>query len=265
MSSRTPKWIWLGYDTREALAFAIAAYTIRRFDKTVPIASVVLRRLQEGGLYTRGTDRRAGEWTDSNGRKWASSEPVLWDAPSQHTMSTEHANARFFVPHLQRLALKGRKPFGWALVCDCDVMFLQPPERFFALADPSKALMCVHHEHRPDEATKMDGQVQSRYERKNQSSAMLLNLDHPANDALTLEVCNTWPGRDLHAFRWLPDDLIGELPQECNYLVGVSTLPEGRTPWLVHFTRGLPDMAGYERQEYAEQWRALKPYAVGAL
>jgi hypothetical protein len=111
----------------------------------------------------------------------------------------------------------------------------------------------------------MDGQKQTQYPRKNQSSVMLINCDHPANKALTIEAINTLPGRDLHRFAWLDDAEIGELPVECNYLVGVSKLPDGVLPKIVHFTRGLPDMAGYENQDYAEEWRTLMPYAVGAL
>jgi hypothetical protein len=32
---------------------------------------------------------------------------------------------------------------------------------------------------------------------------MVFNCDHPANRALTLDLINTVPGRDLHRFCWL--------------------------------------------------------------
>jgi len=110
----------------------------------------------------------------------------------------------------------------------------------------------------------MDGMVQTSYSRKNWSSVMLFNCSHPSNKNLTVDLVNTVPGRDLHRFCWLKDNEIGELPLEWNYLVGYSKL-NGSKPALVHFTHGLPDLAGYEDQEYADEWRAMRPYAVGAL
>jgi hypothetical protein len=82
--------------------------------------------------------------------------------------------------------------------------------------------MVVKHDHQPTEHWKMDGQFQTRYHRKNWSSVCLFNCDHPANKALTVDLVNSAPGRDLHAFSWLADDLIGELPPEWNWLVGHS-------------------------------------------
>ncbi len=43
------------------------------------------------------------------------------------------------------------------------------------------------------------------YPRKLWSSVMLWNCEHPANRRLNLQMLNQWPGRDLHAFRWLAD------------------------------------------------------------
>lgn len=256
----TPRSIFLGYDSRESTAFAIARYSIRRFDRYTPIWGLVLSKLQLEGLYRRPTETKI----NGDGRR------QLIDVLSKRddydgSISTEHANARFLILEIMRRWNKGLIPSGWALFCDCDVMFMDNPDKLFALADQSKALMCVHHDYRPKETQKMDGQLQTVYPRKNQSSVMLLNLDHPANKALTLEMVNTLPGRDLHRFAWLDGDEIGELPPEWNYLVGVSKLPDGVKPKIVHFTLGLPDMAGWEKQEYAEEWNALKPYAVGAL
>ncbi len=232
--------IWIGYDPREATAFAVARYSIRRFDHHTPICGVVLSALMQADLYKRETKTKV----NGDGRR------QLIGA-----ISTEHANARFLVPALAKT--------GWALFIDCDVMVRSNINALFRLADSTKALMCVHHDHRPRETMKMDGQTQTQYPRKNQSSVMLINCDHPANKALTVEMVNSLPGRDLHRFCWLDDELVGELPPEWNYLVGHSKLD--RSPKLVHFTRGLPDMAGYENQEFADEWRAMVPYAVGAL
>jgi lipopolysaccharide biosynthesis glycosyltransferase len=169
----------------------------------------------------------------------------LWDEISNAPMSTEFACSRFLVPHLART--------GWALFMDCDVLVRRNLDALFKLCDPSKAVMVVKHNHQPTEAWKMDGQYQTRYARKNWSSVCLWNVDHPANKAVTPELVNSAAGRDLHAFSWLPDNLIGELPSEWNWLAGVSS-PD-IDPAIVHFTNGIPTVPGYENCDYAQEWR----------
>ena len=249
MGSLVPssKVVYIGYDPRDFTGFRVAKYTFRVWDKHVPILGLVLDDLRHQGLYYRPTEVRV----NSEGRK------QLWDVISDAPMSTEFSISRFLVPHLAKT--------GWALFVDGDVMALGNVSRVFDLADPNKAVMCVQHAHDPLDGVKMDGQLQTRYSRKNWSSVMLFNCDHPANKQLTVEMVNTFPGRDLHRFCWLEDDEIGELPQEYNYLVGYTHLNSGRTPVIVHFTSGLPDMAGYENQEYADKWRDFLPYAAGAM
>lgn len=238
--------VWIGYDPREALAFSVAKYSIRRFNKHVPICGLVLDDLRRAGLYWRETT----EHVNSDGRRQL--RDVISDAP----MSTEFSNSRFLVPKLAK--------HGWALYLDCDVVVRRNLTNLFSQGMASKAVMCVKHDHEPEETCKMDGQIQTSYSRKNWSSVVLWNCEHPANERLTIEMINTLPGRDLHRFCWLNDDEIGELPLEWNYLVGVSKM-EGSEPAIAHFTRGLPDVPGYEDQEYADEWRELRPFAVGAL
>ncbi len=232
--------VWIGYDSRMALAFAVAKYSLRCFDKYVPVHGLVLSDLINRGYYSRPTERRAHQ---------------LWDTISDAPMSTEFSISRFLVPFLAKT--------GLALFCDSDVIFLANVSRLFELADGSKAVYCIKHKHDPDEVIKMDGQIQTRYPRKNWSSVMLFDCDHPANQELTLDLVNTLPGRDLHRFCWLNDEEIGELPQEWNYLVGHSMANE--PPNIVHFTDGLPDMEGCENQKYAKLWLDMRAKAVGAL
>jgi hypothetical protein len=99
----------------------------------------------------------------------------------------------------------------------------------------------------------MDGQIQTRYARKNWSSVMVLNCDHPANQALTTDLVNSATGRYLHGFNWLCDDQIGALDPKWNWLVGHSD--PAIDPAIVHFTDGTPDMVGYEDQPFADEWR----------
>jgi hypothetical protein len=224
--------IWIGFDPREADAFAVARHSINRHLITpIPVRGVVLSGLRAAGLYNRPTSRRDGR---------------LWDEISEAPMATEFACSRFLVPDLAQS--------GWAVFMDCDMLVRTDLMKLFQQADPAKAVQVVKHNHQPPEGIKMDGQAQTRYARKNWSSVILWNVDHPANKALTIELVNSIPGRDLHRFCWLEDDLIGELHPKWNWLVGHSD-PE-IDPAIVHFTDGIPTMQGYEDSEYADEWRA---------
>lgn len=226
--------IWIGFDPREADAYAVAESSIRRHlhDSNVPVRPVALDDLRERALYTRPTETRDG---------------VLWDVISGAPMATEFACSRFLVPALAQS--------GWALFVDSDVLARRSLSDLFARCDPSKAVMVVKHDHRPENTTKMRGDLpQQKYARKNWSSVCAFNVDHPANRALTLDMINGVPGRDLHAFCWLEDDLIGELPVEWNWLVGHSD--RSVNPAIVHFTDGVPSVPGHENDDYANEWRA---------
>lgn len=247
--------IFIGFDPREAAAFAVARHSVERYRTgPIPIFGLVLSDLQVRGLYTRPTE----PFINSEGRKqWIDVLSIREDYDGR--LSTEHANARFLVPHLAKQ--------GWALFMDGDILARSNIARVFEGLDNSKAIYCVQHSHEPEPGTaKMDGQVQTRYARKNWSSFCLFNCDHPSNKKLTLEIVNTLPGRDLHRFCWLEDEEIGELGPEWNYLVvkpGDETKPYV-TPNVVHFTLGVPDMPGYEASEYADDWRAeLTRWAKG--
>lgn len=183
--------IYIGYDSRETAGFAVCVQSIRQhLTQPVPIHGIVLQELQAAGVYKRPMERRGGQ---------------LWDVVSDAPCSTEFAVSRFFTPHLARKAQNG----GWALFMDCDMLLRANLMELFELADPKYAVMCVKHDYRPRAKLKMDEQQQTSYPRKNWSSVCLFNLEHPANDALTLDYLNSTAGRDLHGFKWLPDDLIG--------------------------------------------------------
>jgi hypothetical protein len=238
--------IWIGFDPREAAEFAVARQSVRQYSlKHWPICGLVLSKLRAAGLYTRPMEIKQG--VDG---------PEMWDVISGARQATEHANSRFLVPHLAEE--------GWALFMDGDTMVCSNLPPLFASLDHGKALYCVHHKHEPTTQTKMDGQVQQNYGRKNWSSVVIFNCDHPANKKLTVEMVNTLPGRDLHRFCWLEDRHIGELDQSWNFLVG-HTDPEV-VPNLIHWTNGTPAMKGYENVAYADEWRkARDDWAQGAL
>lgn len=251
--------IYIGFDPREAAAFAVTRHSIERHmtPRIVPIYGLVLSRLIAAGLYTRKIEKRIGQWTAKDGTPWASTEPVYWDEVSQFTMSTEHAIARFLVPHLHRSG-------GWVGFTDGDMLVRGNIVRAADKLDPAKAVYVVKHNHVPQSDVKMDGQIQSAYSRKNWSSFVLFNCDHEANRSLTPDIVNMLPGRDLHRFCWLAEDEIGELGPEWNHLVGHSAA--NADPKVVHFTDGVPDMKGYENVPYADEWRAARDdWAMGSL
>lgn len=224
--------IWIGFDPREAAAFAVTRHSIKeRLSVPIPINGIVLSEMQRLGLYTRPTEMRDG---------------IMWDTISEAPCSTQFAISRFLTPILARR--------GWALFMDSDMLVLGDLVELFDEAEASgKALLCVQHRHQVTEGTaKMDGQVQVNYARKNWSSFMMINCDHPANGRLTLGMVNTLPGRHLHRFSWLEDHEIGALDPSWNVLVGHTECKEPRN---LHFTDGAPLMLGYENGPFAEEWR----------
>jgi hypothetical protein len=234
--SKKPWQVFIGFDPREAAAFSVARESIRRFDRHVPINGLVLSDLQARKLYYRPTTRRMGR---------------LWDEISGAWMSTEFANSRFLVPEIA----KRMGVHGWAIFMDCDMLVRRPLVEMIGQLDDDKALYCVQHDYVPLTDIKMDGQRQESYARKNWSSVMAINIDHEANDALTVEIVNTLPGRDLHKFCWLKDSDIGALDPRWNYLLG-EPQPKIDDPAIVHFTLGGPWFQSFENVPYADEWRA---------
>jgi len=233
--------IFIGWDPREAAAFAVARESCRKhLTRPIPVFGLVLDDLKEQGLYRRPMEMRAS----------AADRPVMWDVISDAAQSTEHANSRFLVPFLA-----GQ---GWALFCDGDMLFRSNVARLFDHLDRRFAVYCVKHQFAPPEGVKMDGQWQQRYARKNWSSFLVFNCSHPSNRCLTssTDMANTLAGRDLHRLCWLKDEEIGELDPSWNFLIG-HTDPSIE-PKVAHFTDGVPDMPGYENVPFADEWRAAR-------
>ena len=221
-----PLKVYIGWDRREIKAVEVAEASLRR-RTSAPLCVTHLKadRLAEAGLLRRPTDRRGN----------------IYDIHSGAFCSTDFAISRFMVPLLAHS--------GWALFVDADVVFMDDVADLFLLTDNRFAVMVVpHNQH--EAGTKMDGQVQYNYKRKNESSVCLFNADHPANKRLSLIDVNERPGRDLHNFYWLNEAEIGYLPSRWNWLVGVEDKPAN--PALAHFTLGTPDMV--PGSEHADIW-----------
>lgn len=220
--------VYMGHDDREQKAYYAAVKSLHRTSKNVEVVPLHLDRLRDFGLLRRPVDRRGG----------------MYDLTSNAAQSTDFAISRFLVPHLHQT--------GWALFTDCDVIFLTDVAELFALASPEFAVMAVKHQPLQAAGLKMDGQHQAPYPRKNWSSVVLWNCDHPANKRLSLQDVNERPGRDLHAFYWLHDAEIGQLPPEWNWLVNVEPKPEA--PKIAHFTQGGAWIEGWPGAEHDDIW-----------
>lgn len=216
--------IYIGWDQREPIAYDVAKSSLERHASIpVEVTPIKLDTLRAQGLYKRDQDPLA---------------------------STEFTYSRFLTP-----ALAGFK--GWALFCDCDFLWLGDIAGLAAYTRTPKAVYCVQHDYTPKEATKMDGAVQTAYPRKNWSSLMLFNCEHPSVVRnLTPEIVNRESGAYLHRMQWVADEDIGSLPVEWNWLEGWNEKPATGTPKAVHYTRGGPWFKEWQNVDYGDLWRA---------
>ena len=233
--------VYIGYDRREPEATKVARYSLLQTSSM----AFDIHELHELDLRARGL----------YDRPFRMEGPQRIDERDGKPYSTDFSFTRFLVPALQEYR-------GWALYCDSDFLFRADVAELFALTDEKFAVMCVKHDHRPSEKLKMDHQRQELYRRKNWSSMILYNCAHPANAALTPHMVNHSAGGFLHAFSWLADDQIGAVPETWNWLEGWSA-PD-IDPKIVHMTRGIPTMQGYEAIPYADEWRACLDAATRA-
>lgn len=233
--------VYIGYDSREAIAAEVCKYSIERNTFSSPVIKYLKHReLRKLGLFKRGW---LMESDTGNYRDLIDSKPF----------STEFSHTRFLVPHLHKYK-------GWALFMDCDMIFQSDIKDLFKLCDDRYAVMCVKHNHHPATNTnKMDGRAQLHYYRKNWSSFVLWNCEHSANKHLTPEKVNFMAGADLHAFNWLDDSQIGSIPFLYNYISGVSPaipISNGKqlNPLVIHYTEGGPWFEECRDVPFAGKW-----------
>jgi lipopolysaccharide biosynthesis glycosyltransferase len=214
--------IFVGYDSREDIAWQVCRFSLRRHGGAeIDIHPLKQATLRELGLYTRGPDKA----------------------------STEFSLTRFLTPYVAAHD-------GWTLFVDCDFLFTTDVLKVLQHVRRDKAVYVVKHVYTPAKTVKMDGKLQTTYPRKNWSSFMLFNNAHPAVKALTPEVVNRESPAFLHRFAWIGDDhLIGELPLAWNFLEGEYPRP-AQTPHAIHFTNGGPWFPQWQNVEFGDLWRA---------
>jgi lipopolysaccharide biosynthesis glycosyltransferase len=213
--------VFVGYDPREDIAYQVCKHSILSKQPSADVRPLKQQELRDAGWYSRPVDKLA---------------------------STEFTFTRFLVPELTNFE-------GWALFIDCDIILTTDIKELFDCADDQYAVMCVKHDYRVKEGTKMDGQKQTIYPRKNWSSVVLFNCSHPSNKKLDMDLVNSLEinGAYLHRFSWLADEEIGELDHTWNYLVGVYDDLE--KPKLLHYTEGGPWFENYRNCEFHKLWK----------
>ena len=213
--------VFVGYDSREDIAWQVCRHSLlRHADQNVTVIPLRQPVVRELGLYTR---------------------------PDDVSASTEFSLTSFLTPYLAATR-------GWVLFCDCDFLYTADVRDVFRGLDPAKAIYCVQHDYTPTHAIKMDGKQQTSYPRKNWSSFMLFNCDHPDVQALTPAVVNSVSPAYLHRFEWITDQsAIGALSLEWNFLEGEYPKP-ATPPRVIHYTNGGPWFDEWQDCDYADLW-----------
>jgi lipopolysaccharide biosynthesis glycosyltransferase len=224
LEKNEPLRIYVGWDSREDIAFQVLKQSITE-NASVPVEIIPLKQktLRKAGYYWRKVDKLA---------------------------STEFTYTRYLIPELNEFK-------GWALFVDCDFIFEEDIKLLFDYIDDQYAIMCAQHDYIPTKSMKMDGKQQSVYPRKNWSSMMLINCEHPENQILTKDLINRQDltGAYFHRFLWIKNEkTIGKISHEWNWLVNWYTSPADGTPKALHYTEGGPWFDDYEDVEYAANW-----------
>jgi hypothetical protein len=160
--------------------------------------------------------------------------------------SNKFIYSRFLTPFLNEYS-------GWAIFADGDMVCNHDITELWNLKDPSKAVQVVKHEYKTKKTVKYLGNKNEDYPRKNWSSLVLWNCEHPANKILTPEFIQDKPGSFLHRFSWLDDSQIGELPIEWNWLA--IEYPNNPAAKIIHYTLGTPCFKEYAATSQADLWQ----------
>jgi hypothetical protein len=222
--------VYIGWDPRETRAYDVCASSLKRHT-TLPVNIIPLIReeLEQKGIHSRPHDILA---------------------------ATQFTYTRFLVPFLNNYT-------GISIFCDCDFLWLTDINnllneiKYNTENFKEKAVYVVKHNYTPLNAVKMDGAVQTVYPRKNWSSLIIWNCDHPKHKILSTECVNSASGAFLHRFQWLDDKDIGEINIGWNWLVDVYNV-NNYTEELkaLHYTEGGPWFENYKNCSFSNLWYA---------
>lgn len=218
--------IFIGYDPREAIAYHTCANSIiRQASKPVAIIPLALNLFND---YTE---------THTDG-------------------SNQFIYSRFLVPHLMGYQ-------GHAIFMDGDMIVRGDIVELWNLANPYMDIQVVKHNYKTRMKEKYLGAKNEDYPRKNWSSVILWNCNSWTNRRLTPEWIENATGAELHRFTWIPDDRIGELPREWNWLP--DEYGPNQDAKLLHYTLGTPCFHEFATTPQGDEWhreRMLADYCL---
>lgn len=213
--------VFIGYDPREAVAFHVCADSIiRNSSQPVEITPLYLPHL-------RGYKE------------------------SHKDGSNQFIYSRFLVPSLCDFR-------GWAIYLDGDMVVHGDIYELALLGQsaPGMAVHVVKHDYTTKHKGKYLGNKNEDYPRKNWSSVIVWNCGSFLNRHLLAKFVEEASGEQLHRFQWLPDERIGEIPPDWNWLVG--EYPPNFQAKLYHYTLGIPDFPEYSDSDHSNEWDNAK-------
>jgi lipopolysaccharide biosynthesis glycosyltransferase len=218
--------IFIGYDSREAIAFHTCVNSIvRHASQPVSIMPLALNNFKD---YTE---------THTDG-------------------SNQFIYSRFLVPYLMDYQ-------GQAIFMDGDMIVRGDIAELWAMRDLGKDVQVVKHDYKTKMTTKYLGSKNEDYPRKNWSSVMIFNCQNFPTKKLTPEYIQKSTGAHLHRFEWTTDDRVGALPPEWNWLPDeYGANPDAK---LLHYTLGTPCFHEFATTPMADEWhreRMLTNYSL---
>jgi len=209
--------IFIGHDSRYPEATKVCKASILKYWPEANITYLDKAKLKEIGVY--GREDIEGE-------------------------STEFSFTRFYVPMLMNYK-------GYALFCDNDFLWrVDPREVSRYLGD--KPISVVKHDDYKVNSNKMNGVNNKSYPKKNWSSLMLFNCSR-LNRKLSKKYLDNATASQLHEFKFLNENDIGEIPKRYNMLVGIDEITKTNAR-AIHYTEGEPWFDEYKDSELSEEW-----------
>ena len=211
--------VFIGWDSREEIAYEVCKKSIKLHNDFIEVYPIKQQYLRELGIYVREEDSLA---------------------------STEFTLTRFLVPYLSDYS-------GISVFMDCDMLvqtnIMGVLQEIVFKGNP---VSCVQHEsYVPKSSIKMDGRVQHAYPKKNWSSFMVFDCEHPEiKKNLTVSKVNLYSPQYLHRMEWASS--IGKLPHTWNYLAGYYD--DISSPNIIHYTDGGPWFEEYKDCEFSQNW-----------
>lgn len=207
--------LFIGYDKREPVAYHVCVQSIlEKCSAPLSITPLCLNTLSE-----------------------------VFKRPRDEQQLTDFSYTRFLVPYLCQFQ-------GRAIFIDGDMLLRDDIKKLWDIKSDVYSIMVVKHPNFTGTHTFLDTTITS-FPKFNWSSIMLFNNN--LCRSLTPEYLEKVEYHELHQFRWLQENQVGELPSIWNHLVGYYDYNAGAA--LVHWTLGGPYLGEkYKTVDYAEEW-----------